>query len=124
LTGGDSGGAVFLKDGSDWKLAGINFAVDGSFSLYDTGSNSFNAALFDAGGLYIGRDGSQWNLITNTVEDVPTSFYATRISSNLPWIYTAVPEPEEYTLAAVFLMLGLAVWCRNCLRGTRRPEKC
>src|SRR5438093_3787375 len=27
LSNGDSGGAVFLKDGSTWKLAGINFAV-------------------------------------------------------------------------------------------------
>src|SRR5205814_10472676 len=28
LSGGDSGGAVFLNDGGFWKLAGINFDVD------------------------------------------------------------------------------------------------
>jgi len=32
LSGGDSGGAVYIKDGKFFKLAGINYAVDGPFN--------------------------------------------------------------------------------------------
>jgi hypothetical protein len=37
LSTGDSAGGVFINDGGKWKLAGINYLVDGPFSL--TGAN-------------------------------------------------------------------------------------
>ena len=33
LSEGDSAAGVFIKDGSAWKLAGINYAVDGPYSM-------------------------------------------------------------------------------------------
>lgn len=93
LSEGDSGGAVFVKDGSIWKLAGINYAVDGPYNTSSTGSG-LSAAIFDEGGLYKRRD-SQWILTPDLPKELPGAFYATRISSNLEWIsgvLAAAPE--------------------------------
>ena len=51
VSSGDSGVAVFINNAGVWKLAGINFAVDGPFST-TSGGAIFNAALFDARGFY------------------------------------------------------------------------
>lgn len=84
LSVGDSAGAVFIKEGATWKLAGINFAVDGPYNTTDSG-DGFSAAIFDQGGLYQ-RQGTNWVLTPDLPFDQPGSFYATRISSNLDWI--------------------------------------
>lgn len=97
LSGGDSGGAVFLQEGGVWKLAGINYAVNGPWDLDGIANgNGFNAALFDAGGLYIGSDSQGWNLIPNQAENIPSGFYATRISAYRQQIaaITGIPEPS------------------------------
>src|SRR4051812_12078862 len=52
LSVGDSAGAVFIKDGTVWKLAGINYAVDGPFYTTNTGDGAFNAALYDSRDFY------------------------------------------------------------------------
>jgi hypothetical protein len=91
LSSGDSGGPVFLKDGKVWKLAGVNYGVDGLFNTTNSGPG-FQAALFDARGLYVG-DSTNWVLIPNTTRKVPTSFYATRISSRTNWINSVVQQP-------------------------------
>ncbi|HXT42021.1 MAG TPA: hypothetical protein VN887_18575, partial [Candidatus Angelobacter sp.] len=54
LSVGDSAGGVFIKDGAVWKLAGINYAVDGPYNTSNTNgdTNAFNAAIFDGSGLY------------------------------------------------------------------------
>jgi hypothetical protein len=82
LSGGDSGGAVFIQDQAIWKLAGINYGVDGPYRSSETDSLSFNASLFDQSGLYIQAKGT-WTVVTNAV---PGAFYATRISSRVGWI--------------------------------------
>jgi hypothetical protein len=82
LSGGDSGGAVFIQDQAIWKLAGINYGVDGPYRSSETDLKSFNASLFDQSGLYI-QVKETWTLITNAV---PGAFYATRISSRADWI--------------------------------------
>ena len=93
LSSGDSGGAAFIKDGVDWKLAGIHYAVDGPFYLDDTGRAGFDAALFDSRGLYISDGGSPPNYILIEGDaPVPAGFYPTRISSKLGWIYS-VTDP-------------------------------
>jgi hypothetical protein len=84
LSSGDSGGAVFINDGGTWKLAGINFSVDGPFSTTATGSG-FNAMLFDARGLY----NCFGQLISGQVP-VASGFYALRISAQLPWIQSVI----------------------------------
>ncbi|HRY48441.1 MAG TPA: hypothetical protein P5186_10375 [Candidatus Paceibacterota bacterium] len=118
LSRGDSGGGVFIQDEGIWKLAGINYAVDGPFSLNGTTGSGFDAALYDAGGLYYYANGT-WHLREDQSQDIATSFYATRISSNQTWIQSivAVPETEYATTAAC---VGLAVFAAWCQRGQRQ----
>jgi hypothetical protein len=84
LSVGDSGGAVFIHDGTAWRLAGINHAVDGPYNTSPSGAG-FQAAVFDEGGLYAGGEGS-WLLVPDLPVDRPGSFYAVRVSSHLAWI--------------------------------------
>jgi hypothetical protein len=110
LTLGDSGGGIFINAGGTWKLAGINFAVDGPWR-YTVNGTDFNASLFDAGGLYAqyGSAGN-WQLVP---DGAIGSSYASRISAELSWIQSitgisagvAVPEPTSTGL----VMLSLAV---------------
>ena len=106
LSSGDSGGAVFIQDGGQWKLAGINYAVDGMFDTNNTVGdfNEFEAALFDKGGFYEGTDSSGWNFVTNTGFDKPSSMYASRISASAAEIMAIVAVPEPSTL----MLLALA----------------
>jgi hypothetical protein len=112
LSGGDSGGAVFIKSGGIWKLAGINYGVDAFFSLTGENGSGFNAAIFDAGGLFYGTDGN-WQYITDRTADIPSSFYATRISANAAWIQAVIPEPETWASLASLLLLAFAAWRRR-----------
>lgn len=89
LSVGDSSGAMFITNGGAWRLAGINYAVDGFFSLTGSSTDQFDAALMDAGGLYVGS-GTNWEFITNTGPDVVSGFYCTRISANLAWINSVI----------------------------------
>ena len=80
LSGGDSGGAVFLNDGGIWKLSGINSDVDHFASGPDEGG-PYYAAMFDERGSYL-ADGT---LVTGDTP-VPSGFYAARISARVGWI--------------------------------------
>ena len=84
LAGGDSSGAVFIQEAGVWKLAGMNYAVDSAFSHSSSGE-WFAAALFDMGGLFVG-DSTNWQLVANRITDIPSAFYATRISRRAAWI--------------------------------------
>jgi hypothetical protein len=89
LSVGDSSGAVFIQGANGkWKLAGINYAVDGPWSLNPDGSSSFMGAIFDCRGLYY-QNGSGWTLFTYPVA-YPISSYASRISDRLQWIESLV----------------------------------
>ncbi|MEO5720192.1 MAG: hypothetical protein ABIR71_01825 [Chthoniobacterales bacterium] len=91
LSSGDSGGAVFIRDGALWKLAGISYAVDGPFFETSTGGNSFDGALYDARDYYYfdPQAPTGYRLIAGP-RPVPSGFYASRISSKLPFIYSAI----------------------------------
>lgn len=84
LTGGDSGGAVFIRDNGQWKLAGINHAVDGGFNTTNEGTG-FAAALFNARGFYTGREGN-WQLLPQFGPPMPSAFYSGRISTQLTFL--------------------------------------
>jgi hypothetical protein len=102
LSVGDSGGAFFLDDGGTWKLAGINYAVDGRFSFNSDGSSPFSAALFDIGGLYI-ESSPSWVGVPDPPQDLPSSFYVSRISSHAAAIsaIAVIPEPSSALLVGV-----------------------
>lgn len=93
LSSGDSGGAIFLNDNGIWKLAGINYAVDGPFYLDANGSGEFNAALTDARGFFY-KSGSNFVEITDA-NLVPTGFYATAISRQIAAIYSIIDPASD-----------------------------
>ena len=90
LTSGDSGGAIFMQDGATWKLAGINFAVDTVLRYDGPGLyTTIQAPLFDCRGFfYISSQNPTVYTEIAGAAPVPTSFYASRISKKLPWIYS------------------------------------
>jgi hypothetical protein len=108
LGANDSSGAVFIKEDGTWKLAGINYAVEGLFA-YQAGVEPFNAALFDSGGLWVGQ-GTNWTLRPNLGGDLPSSFYATRISARLAWIRSIVPEPADPPAESLGDVPALPAW--------------
>jgi hypothetical protein len=92
LSGGDSGGAMFILDGSVWKLGGIHYSVDGPYNTSASGVGFF-AAIFDEGGLYTGGEG-KWTLRPDLPVNLPSAFYSTRISSRLPWINSVLQSAQ------------------------------
>ena len=120
LSQNDSGGGVFVKQGNTWKLAGINYSVDGPFSTNPDGSDSFPATIFDRGGLWMSGPG----YVKDRSAPITTSFYATRISSRYQWIMdvfnglippgipdegkpNVVPEPSAAVGLLAVSLLGL-----------------
>jgi hypothetical protein len=104
LSTGDSGGAVFIRDGSSWKLAGINYLVDGPFSTSGSNGSGVNASVYDKGGLYTGGDGA-WKYTPDTSSNIPGDWYATRVSSRISWIKSVTgaisASPAELSLSNV-----------------------
>jgi len=84
LSSGDSSGAVFIQEGGVWKLAGINYAVQGPFARSPE-EPAFYGAIFNQSGLY--TDGYR---VPDDGYVRPASFYATRISARLAWIQTII----------------------------------
>ena len=89
LSNGDSGGGVFIKDGTTWKLAGVNYLVDGPFAK-TAGGATFMASIFDKGGLYVSN-----SPVTDTAADVPGNWYATSISRRISWINSIIGVPPK-----------------------------
>jgi hypothetical protein len=87
---GDSGGGMFIKQGTTWRLAGVNYTADGPFNTSATGPG-FNAALFDVGGLFTGGEGN-WRQILDTPLDQPSSLYATRTKVRSEWIQSVLAK--------------------------------
>jgi len=111
LSVGDSGGGVFINDGGVWKLAGINFGVDGFFDVNDAvDADEFSAALFDRGGFYQGNDVDGWSAAP-LPPDSPANFYASRISTSVLEIQSIVGVPEPAGL--MLLMLGGTLMLRR-----------
>lgn len=114
LSVGDSGGAVFIEDGGTWKLAGINYAVDGLWDYNDVvDENEFSAALFDARGMYVGNDVGGWTLVTDGGSPKPSGFYSTRISSYHSQIYAIPGVPEASCVMLLLPGLGCGLFRRR-----------
>lgn len=111
LTGNDSGGGWFIKEGGSWKLAGVTSSVDGTRDTNNTTGDSshFRAAISRSRGLYVGSDNNGWFLIpTSSFQyTFPSQYYtnpsdarfydrthsyATRISTYLPDV-NAIIQP-------------------------------
>jgi hypothetical protein len=86
LSGGDSSGGLFIQDGGVWKLAGINYGIEGPFGISAT-DPGFYGAIFDESGLYVGG-----TLVPDDGQLRPASFYATRISPRVAWIQSVINQ--------------------------------
>jgi hypothetical protein len=104
LGGGDSGGGVFIKQSNLWRLAGVNFTVDGPFNDSASGPG-FSAALFDIGGMYTGSEGN-WRQILDTPLSQPSSLYATRIKPRLAWIQSVLNQPATPSVVEASDVIG------------------
>lgn len=115
LSNGDSGGGLFVNDGGIWKLAGVNYSIDGRFDTNNTvgDSSDFDAALFDRGGLYQGSDSFGWTLVPDLPLDNPSSMYASRISTNSAAIMSIAVVPEPHSALLVLLAAVGAVTQRR-----------
>ncbi len=93
FSSGDSGAGTFLLDRDGlWKLAGVNFGVDGPFTL-DTNTPPFFAAIYDARKLWIGFQGFQ-ELIPDGPNPLVARSFATRVSSYLSWLEARRSDPR------------------------------
>jgi len=124
LAGGDSSGGVFVQNNAGvWKLAGVNFAVDGPFSRTPEGPYSF-AALVDMGGYYIGS-AADHVLVPDLAEAIPSWSYSTRVGgyrtqiSNITGV-SLLPEPGSLGLIGLSVIV-LARRARS--RLNRAPER-
>ncbi len=119
LSSGDSGGGLFVFDGGVWKLAGVNYSVDG---LFDTNNipgdgGEFSASLFDMRGFYVGSDGGGWNLIPPDLPDaLPSNLYFSSISANASSILSIVNVPEPGS--ALLAVLAALMWMGKRRRGS------
>lgn len=90
MSGGDSGGPGFIRTGSGWKLATVNYAVAPmEFSVSTNSVNPFYATLFDCSGLYY-RDGPQWRYAPPEESPAPCMLINTRTAVRVAWITNAV----------------------------------
>ena len=86
LSGGDSSGAVFIQDAGIWKLAGINYGIDGPFAA-STSETPYYGAMMNLTAMYVGGA-----LYPNDSKVRPASFYATRISVRMDWIRSVINQ--------------------------------
>lgn len=119
LSYGDSGGPVFIQKNGVWSLAGINYAAQTSFRTTGTGA-TFNAAIFDTGGLYESGTGGTWVYNTPTAVPDPAFAYSTSTVARINWInQTVASVPEPGTIG----LLGIAAVCLPLMRGMIPPKR-
>lgn len=115
FSAGDSGGGLFVSDGGSWKLAGINFSIDGLFdtnNIVGDGSH-FSASLFDRGGYYQGGDETGWTLVPDQPTDQPSQIYASSVSANGAAIQGIITVPEPSGLALFSMVVAGVVMRRR-----------
>jgi hypothetical protein len=101
---GDSGGGVFVLENGLWRLAGLNYLVDGPFRKdVSEGNDGYLATLFDYGGMEYKTD-MGWVLEPEAANDKPSAFYASRISASLEWI------TDKATGSNTIAMENFAAW--------------
>lgn len=89
-SGGDSGGPGFVRTGSGWKLATVNYAVGPStFTLATNPVSSFNASLYDIAGLYY-KQGAAWIYVPTNASPAPCLMANTRTSTRIAWLTNTV----------------------------------
>jgi len=89
LSDGDSGGGMFILENGLCRLAGINYHVEGQFSL-PSPTTYFEAALFDKGGM---KTSSQ--TFSEAGSDNPSSLWCSRVAAYWGPIQAVAPGAGE-----------------------------
>ena len=90
LSVGDSGGPGFVRTGSGWKVATVNYSVyPSSFTASTNPASAFDASLYDCAGLYY-DDGASWQYVALEASPAPCLMVNTRISKRVDWITNTV----------------------------------
>ena len=90
LSIGDSGGPGFIKTGSGWKVAMVNFFVDPAvFTVSTNPATSFYASLYDYAGLYYWSD-SAWQWTPPEDSPSPCLLGCSRTSQRITWLTNKV----------------------------------
>jgi len=94
LSRGDSGGGIFIRKGSEWRLAGINYSIYPAYFKQGKDGTRFLGTMIDYRGLYVDVYGNEQTWVHVPLEGPisPASFYATRVSRRLDWLLSVVPE--------------------------------
>ncbi len=103
LSIGDSGGPGFIKTGSGWKVAMVNYSVHpGTFTLSTNPPVSqFNASLYDCAGLYYQGD-TGWQWVPPEDSPAPCLLICSRTSQRIQWItnqVTGITFPADLGLS-------------------------
>jgi hypothetical protein len=94
ISGGDSGGGVFIRDNDGrWKLAGTIFVAEAEFKYAPADTNSFLAAVYDRNNLYELDDSNNWILDPAAPSSPWTIFASTRLSDFGDWIGREIAAP-------------------------------
>jgi hypothetical protein len=112
VSAGDSGGGLFMQDGTTWKLVGVNFGVDLQFSADPSGSPLLNpAAIFDTTSLYLPNGNSY---------PAPSAFaYSSRVSYNMPFLNKYLPIIQSsYTVGGTVDVGDVEVSGLTLVQGT------
>jgi hypothetical protein len=91
LSIGDSGGPGFIKTGSGWKVAMVNYSVHpGTFTLSTNAPvTQFNASLYDCAGLYFEGD-TGWQWVPPEDSPAPCLLICSRTAQRVQWITNTV----------------------------------
>ncbi len=93
LSTGDSGGGTFmLGEDGQWRLAGVNYAVEATFNTTTNGAG-FSAALFNRTGFYEQDTNNVWVIDDQQAEHPETVFIVTRVSSYAAWAQGVMSQP-------------------------------
>lgn len=121
LSSGDSGGGLFVHQDGVWKLAGVNYSIDGFFDTNNVVGDlsEFSASLTNMRGFYQGSDSAGWTFIPSGGSELPSGMYFSSVTANASAIQSiiAVPEPSGMLLVTASLVGG-SVWRRRP-RGTK-----
>ena len=90
LSVGDSGGPGFIRSGSGWKLATVNYSADPVlFTVSTNPASSFYASLVDCAGLYFDSNGT-WIPVPPEDSPAPCLMSNTRTSRRVAWLTNTV----------------------------------
>ena len=91
LSVGDSGGPGFIRTGSGWKLATVNYSVDpAKFTSSTNPVSDFYASLYDYAGLHYYDDNGGRHYKPLEVSPAPCVMVNTRTAKRVEWITNTV----------------------------------